>query len=85
MFVVLYGRASFNFMTIKCVIMFILYNLLVFSFRNYMDFYQIMRFNAKLDIIYIKFVYQLYVICCFNVIFFKYWEKLNHINGIRWV
>lgn len=56
MFVVLYGRASFNFMTIKCVIMFILYNLLVFSFRNYMDFYQIMRFNAKLDIIYIKFV-----------------------------
>jgi hypothetical protein len=56
MFVVLYGKARFNFMIIKCVIMFILYNLLVFSFKKCMDFYQIMSSNAKLDITHIKFV-----------------------------
>jgi hypothetical protein len=56
MFVILYSGAMFNFMTIKFVIMFILYNLLVFSFKNFMDFYQIMSFNATFVIIYIKFI-----------------------------
>jgi hypothetical protein len=43
-------------MTIKCVIMFIFYNLLISNFRNDMDFYQIMNSNAKLDITYLEFV-----------------------------
>ncbi len=56
MFVVLHKRGRFNFMTIKCVIMFIFYNLLISNFRNDMDFYQIMNSNAKLDITYLEFV-----------------------------